>query len=90
MKKINLISLFAFLCFVCFFMPSVLEAQISSIERDALIALYNSTDGANWANNTNWLGAPGTEGTWYGVTLDAGGNYVVWLDLRNNQLNGRH
>jgi len=35
------------------------EAQPS--ERDALIALYNSTDGANWTDNTSWLGAVGTE-----------------------------
>ena len=24
-------------------------------ERDALVALYNSTDGDNWTENTNWL-----------------------------------
>ena len=24
-------------------------------EREALIALYNATDGENWDNNTNWL-----------------------------------
>jgi len=27
-------------------------AQVPQIERDALIALYNSTDGANWTDNT--------------------------------------
>ena len=31
--------------------------RISQIQRDALVALYNSTDGANWKNNTGWLGA---------------------------------
>lgn len=25
-----------------------------TIEREALIALYNATDGDNWENNTNW------------------------------------
>ena len=30
-------------------------AQVPQIERDALIALYNSTDGANWTDNTGWL-----------------------------------
>ena len=24
------------------------------LEREALLALYNSTDGANWTDNTNW------------------------------------
>ena len=39
------------------------HAAIPTSERDALIALYNSTDGDNWNDNTNWLGAPGTDGT---------------------------
>jgi hypothetical protein len=34
---------------------SFAQAQIPTAERDALIALYNSTDGANWSNNSNWL-----------------------------------
>ena len=34
---------------------SYANAQIPTAERDALIALYNSTDGANWSNNSNWL-----------------------------------
>jgi len=42
-------------------------AQVPQIERDALVALYNSTDGANWTDNTGWLGAAGTECTWFGV-----------------------
>ena len=57
-------------------------------ERDlaALIALYNATDGDNWADNTNWLSdAPLWE--WYGVhTGDAG--RVAALDLDDNQLSG--
>ena len=47
---------------------SFAHAQIPTAERDALIALYNSTDGANWSDSTNWLGAVGTECTWYGVS----------------------
>jgi hypothetical protein len=31
-------------------------SQVPQIERDALVALYNSTDGANWTENTGWLG----------------------------------
>ncbi len=36
----------------------------------ALVAIYNSTNGANWTNNSNWLTGP--IGTWSGVTIDGG------------------
>jgi hypothetical protein len=36
-------------------------SQVPQIERDALVALYNSTDGTNWTDNTGWMGAVGTE-----------------------------
>ena len=58
----------------------------ASPDRDALVALYNATDGANWTNNTNWLGdAP--IGQWYGVTTNASGR-VTELDLKENWLSG--
>jgi len=50
----------------------------------ALVALYDSTDGANWTNNTNWLTGPVS--TWYGVTVS--GNRVTQIDLKNNNLVG--
>ena len=65
---------------------SYADAQIPQVERDALIALYNSTDGANWSDNTNWLGAVGTECTWY-MVFCAGG-HVEGLHLSSNQLSG--
>ena len=52
---------------------------IVTSQRQALIALYNSTDGDSWTNNSGWKTAPlypdgfampGTEGTWYGLTVD--------------------
>ena len=61
-------------------------AQIPQIERDALVALYNSTDGANWKNNTGWLGEAGTECDWFGVTCLSG--KVTQLILWNNKLTG--
>lgn len=36
---------------------------------DALIALYNATDGANWFNRSGWLTDPDVE-NWYGITTD--------------------
>jgi preprotein translocase subunit SecY len=38
-------------------------AAISQSEHDALMDLYNSTNGSGWYNNTNWGGALGTENT---------------------------
>ena len=48
-------------------MSGTAYSQVPQIERDALIALYNSTDGANWTDNTGWLGEAGTECSWFGV-----------------------
>ncbi|MEQ8714566.1 MAG: T9SS type A sorting domain-containing protein [Cyclobacteriaceae bacterium] len=57
-----------------------------SLESDslALVALYESTDGDNWTNNTNWL--IGDVDTWYGVSVS--GDRVIDLSLSNNNLNG--
>ncbi|MDB9968432.1 hypothetical protein OAE08_02030, partial [Gammaproteobacteria bacterium] len=64
-------------------------AQIPQIERDALVALYNSTDGANWTDNTGWLGEAGTECSWFGVRCYAdSGKSVSGLDFWKNRLNG--
>ena len=57
-----------------------------STDRAALVALYNATDGDNWANNTNWL-SDEPIGQWHGVTADSGGN-VTRLDLGDNRLTG--
>lgn len=55
-------------------------------EREALIALYNSTDGSNWIDNTGWLGAPGTECTWHGITCQD--SKITNIDLEENNLVG--
>ena len=57
-----------------------------SLERDALIALYNSTSGADWTNNAGWMGAAGTECDWYGITCSNGS--VTELRLSGNSLSG--
>ena len=61
-------------------------AQLPSPDREALMALYNDTGGANWTDNTNWLtNAP--VGQWYGVITDGNGR-VTELNLTSNQLQG--
>ena len=60
------------------------EAELLA-ERDALIALYNATDGPHWKDNTNWCSdKPLSE--WYGVYLS--GERVSELNLEFNGLNG--
>ena len=42
---------------------SKIAAGDAATDRAALVTLYNATDGANWANNDNWLSnAPGGNG----------------------------
>ncbi|WP_425155540.1 leishmanolysin-related zinc metalloendopeptidase [Candidatus Palauibacter sp.] len=53
---------------------------------EALMALYNSTDGPNWTRSDNW-GTDAPLGEWYGVTTDERGR-VTRLDLRDNGLSG--
>ena len=63
-------------------------AQGGSVEgdRNALVALYNSTDGTNWESNSGWLSdSPIDE--WYGITVNSDGR-VTHLDLVGNQLMG--
>ena len=55
-------------------------------DKDALIALYEATDGANWVSNQNWL-SDDPIGTWYGVITDEN-DRVIELDLSDNELNG--
>ena len=50
----------------------------------ALVELYDSTNGDNWTNNTNWKSS--TIDTWYGVTVN--GDRVTGLDMTNNNLAG--
>ena len=44
---------------------------ITQLECEALVALYNSTNGPGWANNDNWL-TNSAVSTWHGVTVSSG------------------
>ena len=50
----------------------------------ALMALYDSTGGSGWTNNTGWDSAQSLE-DWFGVRVDGDGR-VVWLELPGNNL----
>ena len=53
-------------------------------DRQALVALYEATDGPNWSRNDNWC-TDAPLGEWHGVTVDRSGR-VAELDLRDNWL----
>ena len=54
----------------------------------ALMDLYNSMDGPNWNNDTNWGSTKSLE-AWEGVTtVNSAGNRVIQLDLSENNLVG--
>jgi hypothetical protein len=53
---------------------------------DALVDLYNSTNGDNWLNNINWLDTSQPLSNWNGVILT--NNRVTQILLGNNNLTG--
>eukprot|EP00752_Nemacystus_decipiens_P005336 g4840.t1 len=60
-------------------------STMDSTGRDALLALYNATDGPNWAQQTEWNTNSAHSG-WYGVTMKEG---RVWaIRLQSNNLRG--
>ena len=58
----------------------------ATLDRAALVALYNATDGPNWLYQTNWLSTEALS-SWYGVTTGGDGR-VTQLHLNDNRLSG--
>ncbi|MGO9095835.1 MAG: DUF6843 domain-containing protein [Bryobacteraceae bacterium] len=64
---------------------------VSREERQALVALYEATDGSHWTHRFGWPGPPGTECKWHGVVCGSssgGPPAVTALDLADNNLVG--
>ena len=55
-------------------------------DREALVALYNTTNGENWRNNDNWL-SDVPLGEWYGINTNDDGR-VIALVFDDNLLSG--
>lgn len=68
--------------------PLYAPAAIPTSQRDALVAFYQSTGGASWTNNQGWLGAAGSECSWFGVQCNDGQTAVSELQLFGNNLRG--
>jgi len=81
MKK----NILIFIGIILLYLPFLtLHGQVQEQDSLALVALYDSTDGTNWNNNTNWLTGPVS--TWYGITVS--GDRVTKIDMENNQMQG--
>ena len=64
------------------------SAAIPSSQRAALVAINSAAGGGSWTDHSGWLGAAGTECSWYGVTCDAEQANVIRLELPENNLSG--
>ena len=79
MKKLLIITLILF---------SSIYGKSQVLEQDslALVAIYNSTNGNNWYNNSHWLDEFWPVELWFGVEIE---NYrVVQINLPYNNLAG--
>ena len=70
--------------------PAATPRSNFAADREALVDLYNATNGDNWTDNDNWLSdAPLDE--WYGVLTGVtpeGNVHLTGLDLAENRLAG--
>lgn len=69
----------SFPCYDCASQSSVPQAEC-----EALVALYTSTNGDKWFDNSEWFFGHVTN--WYGVSCTA--NHVVYINLTYNNLTG--
>ena len=64
------------------------QITVENPDRNALVALYESTDGPNWRNSDNWL-TDAPLGDWFGVETDSSGRVVgltmAYQDDRTDQ-----
>jgi Leucine-rich repeat (LRR) protein len=71
------------------FIPTVTsctaQTQLPQSECEALLALYNSTNGSSWKSNTGW-NTNNTPCSWKGVTCRSG--HVTAIVLTDNNLTG--
>ena len=82
MKKTFKLAIFFTIIFI-----SISHLMAKVVEQDslALIALYDSTDGNNWKDNTNWK-SDSLLSTWKGIHISD--DRVVGISLDDNDLTG--
>ena len=62
-----------------------LKNGIIKSDYNVLVTLYNSTDGDNWQDNSNWLSNEPVS-NWHGITVE--GSRVTRINFNNNSLSG--
>jgi hypothetical protein len=67
---------------------------VTTSEHQALLSLYQATNGNNWLHHANWGGAQGSQcdpdpaKQWFGVTCDLGTGHITIVLLPANNLTG--
>ncbi|MBN1997899.1 hypothetical protein JW935_10130 [candidate division KSB1 bacterium] len=84
MKKFSVTVWIVFVVILLNGVKHVLPAQVFEQDSLALVAFYESTNGAEWDNNTNWLSGPVS--SWHGITIQE--NRVIDITLNWNNLKG--
>jgi len=74
------------LLLIIFLVPQKIVSQVLEQDSLALVALYNSTGGSDWIDNTNWL-SDSSVSTWYGINIMD--DHVNQINLQNNNLIGK-
>ncbi|NLZ27015.1 MAG: hypothetical protein GX884_05490, partial [Chloroflexi bacterium] len=59
--------------------------DVPRVECEALVALYESTNGEDWTDHSNWLQST-TVDDWYGIYISEG--HITEIDLLQNNLSG--
>ncbi len=86
MKEIKF-SLYPALIMLLFTFSSIQGQDCNNqAEFDALMTLYDATNGPNWTDNSGW-GEDCDLSTWFGISTNGAGK-VTKVDLRANGLNG--
>ncbi|WP_223788748.1 fibronectin type III domain-containing protein [Marinicella meishanensis] len=68
------------------FATGLAQAAIPQNQRDALVTLYESTQGDQWHENLNWLNGDPCDDQWFGLICS--NNKLVELRLSGNNLSG--
>jgi Leucine-rich repeat (LRR) protein len=85
MKKFNLITMTALLTLGS---SSLLFGGIPTLEKDALVSLYNHTHGENWKVKTHWLEGDPCDNRWKGIYCNHEKSSVTRILLYSNNLVG--
>ena len=64
----------------------VAQSAIPQNQRDALVTLYENTQGEQWTANLNWLNGDPCENQWFGLICSNG--KLVEVRLGDNNLSG--